>query len=161
MMGNNIYNELLSVSKQINTIIESLSVSTTEICETPAKYSYLSSLTYESFTARLITERRQRAKSFGSELFADPAWDMLLDLFIAMVQKKRISISSACIASSVPSTTGLRWLAHMCANGVLVRGNDPTDRRVSYVRLSDETFQQMVTYLDTIAGGAGVSLVAL
>ena len=101
MVGNNIYNELLSVSKQINTIIESLPVSTTEICDTPAKYSYLSSLTYESFTARLITERRQRAKSFGSELFADPAWDMLLDLFLAMLQKKRISISSACIASSL------------------------------------------------------------
>ncbi len=161
MVGNNFYFEILSVSERLNNIIDAFPVMVTEMRDSAAQPGYCSSLSYESFTARLIAERRQRVKSFAPELFADPAWDMLLDLFLAMLRRKHISISSACIASSVPPTTGLRWLTHMCESGIFIRTGDHTDRRKSYVQLSDATFQQMVTYLDTIAENSGISLMPL
>ncbi len=56
-------------------------------------------------------KRRLRERMFGNpDLFADPAWDILIDLFIASEEGRKISVSSACIASAVPTTTALRWI---------------------------------------------------
>ena len=48
---------------------------------------------------------------FGEGLFADPAWDIMLDLFAARIEGKDITVSSAGIAACVPPTTALRWSA--------------------------------------------------
>ena len=42
----------------------------------------------------------------NDELFGEPAWDILLDLYIANVENKPVSVSSACIGSAAPPTTG-------------------------------------------------------
>jgi hypothetical protein len=56
-------------------------------------------------------KRRLRGMMFESAyLFADPAWDILIDLFIASEEDQRISVSSACIGSAVPTTTALRYI---------------------------------------------------
>lgn len=44
----------------------------------------------------LIRARRTRDQFFQSVLFADPAWDMLLDLMAARLEHKRVSVSSLC-----------------------------------------------------------------
>ncbi len=59
---------------------------------------------------RIIRQRQLRARFFDGELFADPAWDMLLDLTAARVEARRVSVTSLCIASGVPPTTALRWI---------------------------------------------------
>src|SRR5438067_2106779 len=58
----------------------------------------------------LIGARRDRARFLSRELLADPGWDMLLDLLYAELANRPVSVSSVCIASGVPQTTGLRWL---------------------------------------------------
>lgn len=58
----------------------------------------------------VIRARRLRARYFSEELFADPAWDMLLDLLQAEIAHLRVPVSSLCIAAAVPATTALRWL---------------------------------------------------
>ena len=50
-------------------------------------------------------QRQLRARFFDGELFADPTWDMLLDLTAARVEHTRVSVTSLCIASGVPPTT--------------------------------------------------------
>jgi hypothetical protein len=42
-----------------------------------------------------------RARFFQEELFADPAWDMLLDLLQAEIAQHRVPVSSLCIAAAV------------------------------------------------------------
>lgn len=97
-----------------------------------------------SLAQKFIGLRRQRDKIFGSGLFGEPAWDMLLDLFIAREKRWRpVSISSLCIASAVPQTTALRWIAVMVEQGLLIRDTDPFDGRRVFVRLADETWQKM------------------
>lgn len=92
-------------------------------------------------------DRRRRNKIFQSdELFGEPAWDILLDLFIAAKERRRVSVTSACIGSAVPSTTALRWISILERQGFLSREADPGDARRVYVRLSPSGYEAMLEY---------------
>jgi len=82
--------------------------------------------------------RRRRDAAFGADadLFGEPAWDILLDLLDADAHGRRISVTSASLASSVPATTGLRMIAILEERGLVVRTDDPLDRRRSYLSLT-------------------------
>lgn len=86
---------------------------------------------------KIIAQRQMRSRFFDGELFADPAWDMLLDLTAARVEHVRVSVTSLCIASGVPPTTALRWIGQMKDAGLLERVEDETDRRRAFIALSD------------------------
>ncbi|MET0372508.1 MAG: winged helix DNA-binding protein [Sphingobium sp.] len=85
----------------------------------------------------LLRARRMRADFLPDDLFADPAWDMLLDLLAARLEHERVSVSSLCIASAVPPTTALRWIKTLTDRGLLVRQADPHDGRRIFIALSD------------------------
>jgi hypothetical protein len=80
--------------------------------------------------------RRARERIFGPGLFADPSWDILLDLFIAKRESRKVSISSACIAASAPTTTATRHISHLVQVGLVVRVPHPSDARSAYLELS-------------------------
>jgi DNA-binding MarR family transcriptional regulator len=84
----------------------------------------------------VIRARRLRARVFSEELFADPTWDMLLDLLQAEISQLRVPVSSLCIAAAVPATTALRWLKTMTRQGLFVRRADPHDGRRVFVELA-------------------------
>ena len=84
----------------------------------------------------VIRARRLRGRFFSEDLFADPAWDMLLDLLQAEIAQLRVPVSSLCIAAAVPATTALRWLKSMTDKGIFVRRADPHDGRRVFVELS-------------------------
>src|SRR5688500_13335292 len=88
-------------------------------------------------------------------MFADPAWDMLLDLLQAELAQLRVPVSSLCIAASVPATTALRWLKTMTQAGIFVRRADPHDGRRVFVELAPQARQAMRRYFAD-AGQAGV-----
>lgn len=94
----------------------------------------------------VIRARRLRARFFPEELFADPAWDMLLDLFQAETAQLRVPVSSLCIAAAVPATTALRWLKSMVQQGLFVRRADPHDGRRVFVELAPEASRAMRLY---------------
>ena len=87
----------------------------------------------------IIRARRLRARYFSEELFADPAWDMLLDLLQAEIAQLRVPVSSLCIAAAVPATTALRWLKTLVGQGLFIRRPDPHDGRRVYVELAHDT----------------------
>lgn len=91
-----------------------------------------------------------RMKFFPIGLFADPAWEMLLDLTHAKLAGKRISVSSLCIAAHVPATTALRRIGDLVANGLATRLKDQNDGRRVFVELTDEGFARMSRYLDAV-----------
>ncbi len=91
----------------------------------------------DSETVRaVIRARRLRSRFFSEELFADPAWDMLLDLLQAEIAQLRVPVSSLCIAAAVPATTALRWIKTMTEQGLFVRRADPHDGRRVFVELA-------------------------
>lgn len=95
--------------------------------------------------------RRKRQTIFGNpDLFGEPAWDILLDLFIAQAEGKNVSVSSACIGSASPATTGLRWLGVLADEGLVVRENDPADHRRVLVRLTPAGTAAMERFFDSV-----------
>ncbi len=86
---------------------------------------------------RILKARRARAEFFDGDLFADPAWDILLELYACELGQRRMSVSDACGASDVPATTALRWIRTLEDRGLLQRRDDPTDGRRAFVQLSE------------------------
>ncbi|ALJ15215.1 winged helix DNA-binding protein [Sphingopyxis macrogoltabida] len=102
------------------------------------------------FARETIRRRRKREEYFPAELFSDACWDILLDLYAAHYEGEAVSISSLCIAASVPQTTALRWIALLTNEGWLVRWADPNDRRRSYIKLSDRARGRLDAYFDDL-----------
>ena len=63
-----------------------------------------------STARRAYQARRKRDDHFPGEIFGEPAWDMLLDLYVAFVSERDINVTSVCLGSHVPNSTALRWL---------------------------------------------------
>lgn len=103
---------------------------------------------------QIIRQRQARARYFDGDLFADPAWDMLLDLTAARAEHNRVSVTSLCIASGVPPTTALRWIGQMIDSGLLERVNDETDRRRAFMTLTDKAADAMARYFADIGANA-------
>lgn len=94
----------------------------------------------------ILRLRRLRSTFFTPELFADPAWDMLLDLMAARIAGEKVAVSSLCIAADVPPTTALRWIKTMTDHGLFVRDSDPFDGRRIFIALSAGAAQAMSNY---------------
>lgn len=95
----------------------------------------------------IVRIRQHRENALGADLFADPAWDILLDLFVQRVEGRATSSTSASIASRAPMTTALRYIALLCKRGLLVRQSADHDHRIHYVELSDEAYHRMIELL--------------
>lgn len=98
------------------------------------------------YVRAMIRVRRLRSQFFPEELFADPAWDMLLDLMHANLTRARVSVSSLCLASCVPSTTALRWIRSLENVGLIEREPDLFDARRYFITLSPGALTSMHNY---------------
>jgi DNA-binding MarR family transcriptional regulator len=98
---------------------------------------------------RLLVMRRGRDRTLGPGLSTDPAWDMLVELYVAHAAGTGISVGNACIASGVPITSALRWCEDLQKRGMVTRQRDCTDRRRVLLRLTDATYEQMTGILAT------------
>ncbi len=91
--------------------------------------------------------RRAREKLFPEGLFADPAWDILLDLFACDLDGIPVYVSDACLASGVPPTTGLRWLAKLEELQLVERRQDSSDGRRAHIVLRPSARQAIARWL--------------
>lgn len=102
---------------------------------------------------RQLKLRRHRDAVFSAAgyggIFGEPGWDMLLDLYIAWKQSRKISVSSICIAAAVPPTTALRHLSRMLQLGLATRRPDPDDSRRVWIELTDTTVDLMRALLSS------------
>ncbi|PZU63331.1 MAG: MarR family transcriptional regulator [Sphingobium sp.] len=94
----------------------------------------------------LLRARRLRADFLPGDLFADPAWDMMLDLLAARLEQAHVSVSSLCIASAVPPTTALRWIRTLTDKALVERRADPHDGRRIFIALADDAADQLIRW---------------
>lgn len=98
----------------------------------------------------IIRARTQRSKFLPPSLFAEPAWDILLELYSAELAQQRMTVTQVCAAAKVPATTALRWLATLESSNLVVRRPDPLDARRSFVALTEAGEQAMENFFQSI-----------
>lgn len=96
----------------------------------------------------MLAARKARLKFFESDLFFDPTWAMLLDLYRSDLTGAELSVSSLCIGSGVPSTTALRYLQLIEERGYVERSADKSDKRRTFVRLTSKGRGAMSSYIE-------------
>jgi DNA-binding MarR family transcriptional regulator len=95
----------------------------------PQQHQVCHKICFGNFVDRIRRLRLRRNELAGADLFRDPAWDMLLELYAAHVQGRTLSVSSLCYASGVPITTALRQLQRLERHKMLKRLGDMRDNR--------------------------------
>jgi len=105
-----------------------------------------------SAAARLIIATRDlRDRTLPDMRFADPAWDIMLDLFIATRRGQPLTVSDVGLASRVPHTTALRWVEYLIDKGALESEPDIHDKRRRLIRLTPDYLARMEALLDKIS----------
>ncbi|MCY1672510.1 winged helix DNA-binding protein [Novosphingobium sp. SL115] len=98
---------------------------------------------HTALAREVYAERRRRHKFLPADLFGEPTWDILLDLYIAAREDRRVPTTSACIGAHVPPTTALRWLRILEARDLVEREDDGRDGRRTFVRLTAQGLAAM------------------
>src|SRR3546814_15845979 len=85
---------------------------------------------------RTAWRRLLRRHIVGSRKYlGEPAWDMLIDLFIQHCEERKIATGVLCVSSALPLSTALRLVQRLCADGLLSKIADTTDRPLQFVML--------------------------
>jgi hypothetical protein len=103
---------------------------------------------------REYRNRREREQVFGPGIAADPAWDILLDLFIARDESREVTVFSVCAATAVAEGPILRCIAHLVEAKLITRGPHSSDPRSIFLTLSDPAAAMMCDYFNRIAAAA-------
>lgn len=111
-----------------------------------------------NYLRTLVASRADRDSIFQSDLFSDPAWEMLLDLAVAEATGRPISVTSLCIASGAPTTTALRRIDELREAGLIERRADPADRRRILVELTETGRRRMESFVKRQAERLGLPL---
>lgn len=96
---------------------------------------------------KLIRAEHSRSRVIGGKLLGDPAWNILLDLLLASIERRRVAVSSACIVAGVATTTALRLINRMVDDGVLVRIADANDGRRHFLAIEPAVETALKNYL--------------
>ncbi|NRB00272.1 MAG: hypothetical protein HRU32_10690 [Rhodobacteraceae bacterium] len=92
-----------------------------------------------SLSEKLISHRTLVDEIFEMPGFvSSPAWDIILDLYLALRQNRRLSVSSVCVGKNHPPTTVLRWIKLLEEKDLIDRQPDPLDKRRIWLSLRDQ-----------------------
>lgn len=102
----------------------------------------------------LYWSRGVRPETLSSSLFGEPAWDLLLDLYIREKSGSRSSVTSACIGSRAPHTTALRHIEALRRSGWIKRIPDEADKRRFWLALTPTAIVKLDHHFDQLAAAA-------
>ncbi len=101
----------------------------------------------------VIVSRRMRRDYFPN-ISGDAAWSMMLELFAARLEGRRLSQTMLGTLAGIAETTALRLTRTMLRQGTFTSQDDPEDRRVILLGLSDDAASRMRAYMTAaIASG--------
>ncbi len=95
---------------------------------------------------KLLEERNIRSATISGVPMGEPAWELMLFLYIAGAEQRQVSVGDAIAASGAPPTTGARLLARLEENGHLERLRT-SGRQAVHVQLTANSYLKLTDYL--------------
>ncbi len=72
----------------------------------------------------ILTFRRIRSEMMPRELFSEPGWDLLLELFVDNANGHRVTAREVSERDNIPGTVLARWLMHLTQIGFIIGDGD-------------------------------------
>ena len=98
--------------------------------------------TLRGVAERLISERRRRDEYFPAELFGEPAWDLLLALYLAHDEGRPLPLAQAYQAAKVEPRDGPALIERLVASRLVTRSD-----RDDAISLTDHGWDRLSDYL--------------
>jgi len=102
------------------------------------------------FARRILAGRRERDRYFDPMVFSNPAWDMLLDMYVASAEGRAQSVLDCCAAAPVAQRVALRWLAYLKHEDMVIETRDSAQPRQTHIQLSDLMRRTISAYLGSL-----------
>lgn len=83
-------------------------------------------------------------------------WLMLLEIYIALHDGRRLSVSGVSSAAGLASTTGLRHIDVLTQSGLVRRSADWDDKRRTWIVLTDQGIIAVERVLESLANSLGL-----
>jgi DNA-binding MarR family transcriptional regulator len=96
---------------------------------------------------RLYSERRKRDSLFPPGLFGEPAWDLLLALFVAHEDGRELSFAESYEAAKIDPREGPALIDRLASAGLVLRSRAQRDRWSHSVVLTDHAVERLSDYL--------------
>lgn len=91
-----------------------------------------------------------RANFFPQLQFAEPLWDIMVEIYANALAGRQMSVSDACLGMGLSTSTALRCLKYHEGLGLIARSDDPRDARRSFVELSEGAEAALTAYFEQI-----------
>ncbi|HWI86000.1 MAG TPA: hypothetical protein VNT42_06730 [Sphingomonas sp.] len=100
---------------------------------------------------QIVADRKQRERYFDPMLFSNPAWDILLGLYVAGAEGQAVHALDLCLTSNMPQSVTLRWAAYLQQEDMVIETPNPVEGRPTLMRLTDQTRMAIAAYLGSIS----------
>jgi hypothetical protein len=94
----------------------------------------------------LFRQRRSRDALFSAGLFGEPAWDLLLSLYIARCEGRCLSMLALCRSLDLPVAEAREWLGPLEASRLIQKAR-PAEVDEVPICISDTGFHTVTTML--------------
>lgn len=93
-------------------------------------------------------DRASRLAHLPSELFAEPAWDIMLELYAFHLVGREVPQSDLLIRINVPPSTSIRWSKMLEAEGLVTRKAHDGSGDVTAITLTRKGIHALDRYFD-------------
>lgn len=94
----------------------------------------------------ILRVRRSRERLFCRAMIGEPAFDLLLSLYLRSGEKE-ISLTSLATSAGVPYSSAMRWIRYLVDKGHVERTESRSDRRATCVELTPSGRAMMDEFL--------------
>jgi DNA-binding MarR family transcriptional regulator len=96
---------------------------------------------------RLYCERRARDERFPAGLFGEPAWDLMLALFMAREEGRELHLDEAYRAAGVEAGAGRALVTRLEARNMVARAPSKRAKRRQSLHLTKDAVERLADYL--------------
>ena len=94
----------------------------------------------------MVELEKLRHSFFPSAIFGEPAWNILLMLYVAPSRADR-TVRRLGENSGAPLSTAIRWLDYLEAEGLVMQDSSTHDPQQKEVHLTDKAYNRLRSFL--------------